>query len=116
MCGNAVWYSCVVLLCGTCYHMGLWCITTQVPVVKYIPVVFHVVTSCTTGQYHYLLDTTDSYSHYHMGLWYITTQVPVVTYIPVVFHVLTSCTTGQYHYHMDTTASCSQRFLWYFMW
>ena len=89
--------------------MGLWYITTQVPVV------FHVVTSCTTGQYHYLLDTTDSYSHYHMGLWYITTQVPVVTYIPVVFHVLTSCTTGQYHYHMDTTASCSHYHMgvWY---
>ena len=35
------------------YHMGLWYFTTQVPVIKDIPAVFHVVTSCTTGQYHY---------------------------------------------------------------
>ena len=68
------------------YHMGLWYITTQVPVV------FHVVT-CTTGQYHYHMDTTASCSHYHMGVWYITTQVTVVTEILVVFYVV-SCTTG----------------------
>ena len=94
---------------GSHDHMGLWYITTQVPVVTDIRSVFYVVTSLRHGYHNY------SCSHYHMGLWYITTQVPVVTDIPVVFYVVTLCTTGQYHYHMDTTTSCSHYHmgLWY---
>ena len=118
--GIPVWYCCVVVICyhmdttASCshYHVGLWCITTQVPVVKYSCGIFHVVISCTTGQYHYHMDTTDSYSHYHMGVWYITTQVTVVTEIPVVFYVV-SCTTGN-----TTQYFCKGFFfsLWYFLW
>ena len=99
--------------------MGLWYITTQVHVVTYIPVVFHVLTSCTTGQYHYHMDTTASCSHYHMGVWYITTQVTVVIEIPVVFYVVTSCTTGistQYFCKGYTTGYSSavpQESVWY---